>query len=130
MPNKKVLLVEDNEDNRIVFATVLRHFGYDVLEAEDGESGLRMARSEQPDIVLMDISIPVVDGWEATRVLKDDVQTASIPVIAVTAHALAEDRARAREIGFDGFLAKPVQPRLVVEEVQRFIGPSDGPIAA
>lgn len=127
--NKTVLLVEDNEDNRIVFATILRHFGYEVIEAEDGENGLRLARSHHPDLVLMDISIPVIDGWEATRALKDGADTADIPVIAVTAHALAEDRARARAIGFDGFLAKPVPPRLVVEEVRRFIGPSARPAA-
>lgn len=129
MTRKTVLLVEDNEDNRVVFATILRHYGYEVIEAEDGETGLHLARTRRPDLVLMDISIPVMDGWEATRVLKDDSATADIPVIAVTAHALAEDRARARSIGFDGFLAKPVQPRLVLEEVQRFIGPAVQPAA-
>lgn len=129
MIQKTVLLVEDNDDNRTVFATILRHYGYEVIEAEDGESGVELARTRQPDLVLMDISIPVLDGWEATRVLKRDTATSEIPVVAVTAHALSEDRARARAIGFDGFLAKPVQPRLVVEEVRRFIGPAAQPAA-
>ena len=116
-----ILLVEDHEDNRIVYRTVLEHFGYTVLEAHDGAEGVRRAREERPDLILMDISIPVMDGWEATRVLKADPETARIPVIALTAHALAEDRARATEAGCDGYLAKPVEPRRVVEEVRRVL---------
>jgi two-component system, cell cycle response regulator DivK len=121
-----ILLVEDHEDNRIVYRTVLEHFGYTVLEAHDGEEGVRRAREDRPDLVLMDISIPKLDGWEATRVLKSDPKTARIPVIALTAHALPEDRARAAEAGCDGYLAKPVEPRRVVEEVRRVLdGRSD-----
>jgi len=89
---KTVLLVEDNEDNRIVYSTILRHFGYSVTEALNGEEGIAKARSEHPDLILMDISIPVIDGWEATQVLKHDPQTREIPIIALTAHALASDR--------------------------------------
>ena len=89
-PNgKTVLLVEDNEDNRIVYSTILRHFGYKVTEALNGEEGISKARSEHPDLILMDISIPIIDGWEATQVLKHDPQTRGIPIIALTAHALA-----------------------------------------
>jgi two-component system cell cycle response regulator DivK len=124
-----ILLVEDHEDNRIVYRTVLEHFGYTVLEAHDGEEGVRRAREDRPDLVLMDISIPKLDGWEATKVLKSDPATARIPVIALTAHALPEDRARAAEAGCDGYLAKPVEPRRVVEEVRRVLdgGPAPAP---
>jgi CheY-like chemotaxis protein len=120
--SKTVLLVEDNEDNRTVYRTILEHFGYQVIEAKNGEDGIRMAREEKPDLILMDISIPVVDGWEATRILKSEEPTASIPIIALTAHALATDRAKAVEVGCDGYLAKPCEPRRVVAEVERFIG--------
>lgn len=118
-----ILLVEDNADNRDIYRTVLEHFGYDVVEAHDGEVGIRLARERRPDLILMDISIPKVDGWEATRRIKSDASTRSIPVIALTAHALEEDRERAREAGCDGYLAKPVEPRRVVQEVERFVGP-------
>jgi CheY-like chemotaxis protein len=86
---KTVLLVEDNEDNRIVYSTILRHFGYTVTEALNGEEGISKARAERPDLILMDISIPIIDGWEATQVLKHDPATNDIPIIALTAHALA-----------------------------------------
>jgi CheY-like chemotaxis protein len=124
MLNKKVLLVEDNEDNRVVYSTILQYFGYAVVEAADGREGIRMAQEHHPDIILMDISIPFVDGWEATQLLKGDVATSTIPVIALTAHAMPEDRTKSRLLGFDGYLAKPCEPRRVVEEVQRFIGNS------
>jgi two-component system cell cycle response regulator DivK len=126
-PNgKTILLVEDNEDNRIVYSTILRHFGYGVSEALNGEDGIRKARAEKPDLILMDISIPVVDGWEATQVLKSDPATKDIPIIALTAHALASDREKAMEVGCDGYLAKPCEPRAVVAEVQRFLGKENG----
>ncbi len=121
---KTVLLVEDNEDNLVVYRTILDHVGYNVLEARDGEEGVTRAREEHPDLILMDISIPKIDGWEATRRLKADQATRDIPIIALTAHALEEDRERAIAAGCDGYLAKPVEPRRVVEEVQRFVGPA------
>ena len=120
--SKTVLLVEDNEDNRTVYRTILEHFGYRVVEARNGEDGIRMAREDLPDLILMDISIPLVDGWEATCILKADPATSTIPVIALTAHALATDRAKAQEVGCDGYLAKPCEPRRVVAEVEKFIG--------
>ena len=120
--SKTVLLVEDNEDNRTVYRTILEHFGYQVIEAQNGEAGVSMAREQRPDLILMDISIPLIDGWEATRILKSEPGTAQIPIIALTAHALATDRAKAQEVGCDGYLAKPCEPRRVVAEVQRFIG--------
>ena len=112
--------------NRIVYSTILRHFGYTVTEALNGEEGIAKARSEKPDLILMDISIPIIDGWEATQVLKHDPATSSIPIIALTAHALASDREKAMEVGCDGYLAKPCEPRAVVAEVQRFLGRGDG----
>ena len=120
--SKTVLLVEDNEDNRTVYRTILEHFGYQVIEARNGEDGIRMARESHPDLILMDISIPIIDGWEATQVLKHDPETSNIPIIALTAHALASDREKAMEVGCDGYLAKPCEPRAVVAEVQRFLG--------
>ena len=116
-----ILIVEDNEDNRLIYASFLEHVGYRVLEATDGLTALTMTRGEQPDLVLMDVSIPGIDGWEATRQLKADPATREIPIIALTAHALAEDRQRASEAGCDGYLAKPIEPRAVVAEVARIL---------
>jgi CheY-like chemotaxis protein len=121
-----VLLVEDNEDNRIIYSTVLRHLGYHVVEALDGMQAIELARSVKPDIVLMDISIPEIDGWEATRILRQDPLTKDLPIIALTAHALADDRERATAIGFTSYLAKPIEPRAVVAEVRRWIGAGTG----
>lgn len=123
MASKRILLVEDHEDNRNIYRTILEHFGYQVLVAGDGREGIQLAREHHPDLILMDLSIPFVDGWEATRVLKQDLATAHLPIIALSAHALAEDRARAMEAGCDGYLAKPVEPRRVLEEVNRFLAP-------
>ena len=117
-----MLLVEDNEDNRIIYSTVLRHLGYRVVEAQDGVEAVELARSTQPDLILMDISIPRMDGWEATRILRGDPRTSAIPIVALTAHALSDDRERAAEVGFSSYLAKPIEPRVVVAEVRRWIG--------
>jgi CheY-like chemotaxis protein len=117
-----ILLIEDHEDNRKIYRTILEHFGFRVEVAPDGREGLRLAREAAPDLILMDISIPVIDGWEVTRLLKGDEATAGIPIVALTAHALAEDRERAREVGCDGYLTKPVEPTRVIEEVRRYLG--------
>lgn len=119
-----VLLVEDNEDNLAVYRTILDHVGYAVVEARDGEEGLARATGEKPDVILMDISIPKIDGWEVTRRLKAEEETKDIPIIALTAHALDEDREKAFNVGCDGYLAKPIEPRRVVEEVERLVGPA------
>lgn len=116
-----ILLVEDNEDNRTIYRTILEHAGYRLLEAVDGEEAMRSARELRPDLVLLDISIPRVDGWEVTRVLKADPATAAIPVIALTAHALEADRVRAAEAGCDGYLVKPIEPRAVLHAVEQFL---------
>lgn len=118
---QKILLVEDNVDNRAIYRTILEYHGYELIEAVDGEQGLKKAREENPALILMDISIPVMDGLEVTRTLKADERTKQIPIIALTAHAMASDRQKAEEAGCDGYLAKPVEPKRVVEEVQRFI---------
>jgi two-component system cell cycle response regulator DivK len=131
VPQPKILLVEDHPDNRDVYRMVLEHYGYRVVEARDGAEGLRRAREEHPALILMDISIPVLDGWEVTRRLKADPATAGIPIIALTAHALTTDRAKAEEAGCEGYLSKPCEPRRVVEEVARWVGmPGQSPEAA
>ena len=120
--HKTVLLVEDNEDNRIIYATALRYAGYSVLEAITGTDGVRQAREELPDMILMDISVPELDGWEATTLLKADPKTKHILIIAVTAHALPGDEERSLAAGCDGYLAKPIPPAKLIAEVDRRFG--------
>ena len=117
--SRTILLVEDNTDNQIIYRRALEHFGYTVLEAWDGEEAMRVAHDQLPDLILMDISIPRIDGWEVTRKLRADERTSHIPIIALTAHALQADRARGHEIGFASYLTKPIEPRRVVEEIER-----------
>lgn len=119
-----VLLVEDNVDNRIIYGMILTHAGYIVIEAGDGEEGIDKAREHHPALILMDVSIPKIDGYSATRILKGEPATSATPIIALTAHALAGEEQKARAAGCDGYLAKPVEPKRVLEEVQRFIGPA------
>ncbi len=104
----KILLVEDNEMNRDMLSRRLVLRGHEVVIAEDGGMALEMALREFPDLILMDMGLPVMDGWEATRRLKADARTASVPVIALTAHAMADDRMRALEAGCDDFDTKPI----------------------
>lgn len=105
----KVLLVEDNEMNRDMLSRRLARNGYEVVNAIDGQQGVDMASSERPDIILMDMSLPVIDGWEATRQIKASESTRNIPVIALTAHAMAGDREKAMEMGCDDYDTKPVE---------------------
>ena len=121
-----ILLVEDNELNRDMLSRRLARRDYAVLAAQDGEEGHQMACAHMPHLILMDIGLPEMDGWQATRLLKKNPQTSAIPIIALTAHALASDREKAMEVGCDGYLAKPCEPRAVVAEVQRFLGKGDG----
>jgi two-component system, cell cycle response regulator DivK len=110
----KILYVEDNEDNIYMLSSRLKRRGYDVVSARDGEQGISMARSEAPALILMDLSLPVVDGWEATRRLKAEALTQDIPVIALSAHAMAGDREKAMAAGCDDYDTKPVElPRLL-----------------
>ncbi|HEX6559049.1 MAG TPA: response regulator [Longimicrobiales bacterium] len=120
-----MLVVEDNEDNLLIVATILRHFGYDVLTAADGEAALDTARTQLPDLILLDISLPKLDGWQVARALKADARTQAMPIIAFTAHAYQADRTRATDEGFVGFLTKPVEPLRIVDEVRRIVGPAN-----
>ena len=118
----KVLYVEDNDDNIYMLKMRLELLGdFEVLTAEDGEKGCEMAAAERPDIILMDLEMPVVDGWEATRRLKGNPQTRGIPVIALSAHALAGEREKALAAGCNEFDAKPIEFDRLVATVQRIL---------
>jgi two-component system, cell cycle response regulator DivK len=116
-PRRRILLVEDNEDNCRIYCAMLRHVGFDVIEAHDGAEGLLAMQTQHPDLVIMDVSVPTIDGWEVTRQAKRDPAIAGIPILAVTAHALPSDREKAAEVGCSGYLAKPVEPRVVANLV-------------
>lgn len=113
-----ILLVEDNEMNRDMLSRRLSRKGFRVIAAEDGQQGIELAESEQPDLVLMDLSLPVVDGWEATRTIKQSAVTKHIPVIVLTAHAMAGDEQKAREAGCDDFDTKPVDFTRLLNKIQ------------
>ncbi len=118
----KILLVEDNEMNRDMLSRRLERKGYLVVLAVDGESGVEMARTQAPDLVLMDMSLPVLDGWEATRRLKADEATRGIPVIALTAHAMSSDRGKAMEAGCDDYDTKPVELPRLLGKIEALLG--------
>lgn len=117
----KILLVEDNEMNRDMLSRRLADRGYLVVLAMDGQSGVDMTKSLGPDLVLMDMSLPVLDGWEATRRLKADAATQSIPVIALTAHAMSSDREKALEAGCDDYDTKPVEMPRLMEKIEALL---------
>jgi two-component system cell cycle response regulator DivK len=119
---KAVLLVEDNAHNRKIFSGMLTHAGLRVVEAEDGHQALAAVAADPPDLILMDLSIPGIDGWECTRRLKADPKTKAIPIIALTAHAMRGDEERALQAGCDGYLSKPISPKKVVELVKERLG--------
>jgi CheY-like chemotaxis protein len=122
----KVLLVEDNEMNRDMLSRRLVRRGFQVVFAMDGQQGVDLARSERPDIILMDMSLPVIDGWEATRRVKADDATRSVPVIGLTAHAMAGDREKAIEAGCDDYDTKPVELDRLIGKIERLIGTAKG----
>ncbi|MDW6020414.1 response regulator [Mesorhizobium sp. BAC0120] len=117
----KILLIEDNELNRDMLSRRLVRHGYDVLVAYDGASGVEMTGTELPDLVLMDMSLPVLDGWEAAQRLKANPETRSIPVIALTAHAMTADRERALAAGCDDYDTKPIELPRLLEKMQRLL---------
>jgi two-component system, cell cycle response regulator DivK len=120
---KAVLLVEDNEDNRRIYSELLRLSGYRVIEATDGLAGVEEARAHLPDLILMDISMPRLDGWGAIEILKRDGTTAGIPVMAITAHVSLEgERERARQVGFEEYLVKPLIPKDLLRIVEARLG--------
>jgi CheY-like chemotaxis protein len=122
----KILLVEDNEMNRDMLSRRLKRNGYDVVIAIDGQQGVDMAASEAPDLILMDMSLPVIDGWEATRRLKGDARTSHIPVVALTAHDGSGELQRATRAGCDWFVPKPCPPDALVTEVRRVLETRSG----
>jgi len=117
----RLLLVEDNEMNRDMLSRRLRRKGYEVDLAVDGQEGIDRVRRDPPELILMDMSLPVVDGWEATRTLKADPGTASIPVIALTAHAMSDDRQKALDAGCDDYDTKPVELPRLLEKIERLL---------
>jgi CheY-like chemotaxis protein len=121
---KYILIVEDDPDCRTIYQTALEGFGYEVLIAAQGAEGVHLARRHRPDLILMDIRMPVMDGWEAIRYLKADPYTCRIPVCAISAHVpQPEDQERVQRMGFDCFLMKPIDPKQIVAEVEKRIGP-------
>jgi two-component system cell cycle response regulator DivK len=118
---KRVLVVEDDTDNRRIVVKVLTVDGYEVEEAEDGEGALDVVARKRPDLILMDLALPGLDGWEATRRLKADAATKSIPVVALTAFAMRGDEERARAAGCDDYLAKPARPAAIRAVVKRYL---------
>lgn len=117
----KILLVEDNELNRDMLSRRLIRKGYDVVIAIDGAQGLALARSEAPDLILMDMSLPVISGWDITKTLKADAQTVSIPIIALTAHAMSTDRDHAIQAGCDDYDTKPIELSRLLEKIETLL---------
>ena len=122
----KVLLVEDNEMHRDMLARRLVRRGFEVVSAVNGKQGVDLARSEKPDIILMDMSLPIMDGWEATRCVKSDDATRSVPVIALTARAMSGDREKAIEAGCDDYDTKPVEFDRLIGKIERLLGNEKG----
>ena len=118
MADKHILVVEDNEKNMKLFRDVLQATGYSTIEATSGEDAIELARSHEPELVLMDVHLPGIDGVEALARLRDDERTASIPVLALTAQAMSGDRERFLQAGFDGYLSKPVDIAELIQAVQ------------
>lgn len=120
-----VLLAEDNEMNRDMLGRRLRRKGYEVVEAHDGEMAVAFAKKSAPDIILMDLSMPVLDGWEATRILRGDDATKQIPIIALTAHAIRAERERALEAGCDAVITKPFEFEELLDAIEQHAGSPD-----
>ena len=122
----KILLVEDNEMNRDMLSRRLQRKGFDVITAIDGQQGLDLATNEKPDLILMDMSLPVMDGWEATRRLKSSTETNQIPIISLTAHAMAGDREKALEAGADDYDTKPIEFQRLIDKINELLKKVDG----
>ena len=122
MSRRRILVIEDNPDNMVLIADVLSSLNYDVLQATDGQRGVEMVDEERPDLVLMDLSLPKMDGWTATRKLKSETDLKTIPIIALTAHAMVGDRERAMEAGCDGYVSKPINIQELAAKLKKFLG--------
>ena len=125
--NKTILVVEDQEDNRQILRDLLASAGFRMIEAHDGQQAVTIARSQRPDLILMDIQLPLVDGYEATRSIKRDPELKHIPIIAVTSYALSGDETKALEAGCTGYIEKPINPDTFVGEIERFEVPPPAP---
>ena len=119
--NKRILMVEDTEDNRQIMRDLMSMTDYDLIEAVDGADGVAMAALHKPDLILMDIQLPVMDGYEAARRIKADPALRHIPIIAVTSYALSGDEAKTLAAGCDGYVAKPFSPRLLLAKIREFL---------
>jgi two-component system cell cycle response regulator DivK len=119
--SKRILVVEDQEDNRRIVRDLLTKNGYEMIEAVNGEEGVAMAQTERPDLILMDIQLPGLDGYEATRRIKADPALRQIPIIAVTSYALSGDDAKAEAAGCDAYVTKPFSPRLLLAKVREYV---------
>lgn len=119
--SKRILVVEDQEDNRQILRDLLASAGYAMSEAGDGEAGVAAAKTERPDLILMDIQLPLLDGYEATRRIKADPDLKAIPIIVVTSYALSGDEAKARAAGCDAYVTKPYSPRQLLAKIQEFL---------
>jgi len=119
---KKILVVEDTEDNRQILRDLLGMAGYEMIEAHDGAEGVNQATTHKPDLILMDIQMPVMDGYEATRRIKANPELKGIPIVAVTSYALSGDEEKARAAGCDGYIAKPYSPRQMLAKVREILG--------
>lgn len=122
MARNRVLVIEDNRDNMTLIVDVLDSLDYEVLQAPDGETGIALARQANPDLILMDLSLPKMDGWTATRLLKTDSSLRHIPIIALTAHAMVGDRERAIEAGCDDYITKPINLQVLAAKLGEYIG--------
>jgi len=118
---KQILVIEDQEDNRAILRDLLHSAGFEVIEAHNGEDGVSMAGARKPDLILMDIQLPVMDGYEATRRIKADPDLQRIPIIAVTSYALSGDADKAKSAGCDGYISKPYSPRALLAKVRDFL---------
>ena len=121
--SKRILVVEDTEDNRQIIRDLLSSVGYELIEAVDGAEGVAMAQKERPDLILMDIQLPEIDGYEATRRIRAIPELAKVPIIAVTSYALSGDDAKARAAGCDDYVAKPFSPRQLLAKIRAFLPP-------
>lgn len=118
---KRVLVVEDNENNIYLIRFILQKNGFEFIEARDGETGVELAVKEKPDLILMDIQLPVLDGYEATKRIKTMEETKDIPIIALTSYAMVGDREEALNVGCDGYIEKPINPETIIAEIKKYL---------
>ncbi len=119
--SKRILVIEDQEDNRRILRDLLTSVGYEIIEAITGEEGVALAQTGRPDLILMDIQLPGIDGYEATRRIKSNGALSSIPIIAVTSYALSGDDVKAKDAGCDGYVTKPFSPRALLAKVRQYL---------